>query len=375
MKPDLRNFIIEKVWENTQEQLSGRYINFEMIAPVIFNLPKIFRVENIGCSFQNRGIYSITFGTGKIKILTWTQMHGNESTGTKAVFDILKLIDNHIDNEFVKNLFEKCTVQIIPMLNPDGAEVYTRLNAQKIDLNRDVIDKKAPETQLLLKALRDFNPDYCFNLHDQRTIFSVTKAKLPATLSFLAPSIDKKRTITEGRKKTMKVITAMFSAIQPLLFNQMGRYTDEFYPTATGDNFEKMGYHTILIEAGHFSGDYQREKVRKYNAMALLFGWFFISGQLESPGYKSYFDIPENEKNYLDIIIKNCEFEGKTGVFDTGITFKEVLSNGRIIFKPEINQDAEVIQSNADIFVNLKNRKFKGIRQLEKFIPKIIPKN
>lgn len=375
MDTALKKFVVEKVGQSTQKKLNGRYVDIKMLEPVILDLPQRFRVEKMGRSFEKRNIFGITFGTGKTKILVWTQMHGNESTGTKAVFDVIQLLANNFEDEHIKKLLVNCTIKIIPMLNPDGAEVYSRVNAQGIDLNRDVIDQKAPETRLLLDILHDYKPDYCFNLHDQRTIFSVTKANLPATLSFLAPSIDQERTVTEDRKRTMAVIAAMFSNLEPLLPNGIGRYSDEFYPTATGDNFEKMGYRTILIEAGHFPGDYQREKTRKYNAMALLFGWFYISGQLGTVDYRGYFTIPANDKNYLDAVLRNCEFDDKKGVFDVGILFQEQLVDGRIRFTPKIDRSASSIQSNADIIINMKNKKFRDIVHLEELIPKILIKN
>ena len=84
-------------------------------------------------------------------------------------------------------------------------------------------------------------------------------------LSLLAPSIDLERTLTDGRKDTMAVIVAMNNTLQTIIPNFIGRYTDEFYPTATGDNFQKLGHNTILIEAGHYPDDYSRDVVRKYN--------------------------------------------------------------------------------------------------------------
>ena len=56
----------------------------------------------------------------------------------------------------------------------------------------------------------------------------------------------------------MTVIAAMNDLLQQFIPGQIGRYTDEFYPTATGDNFQKMGHNTILIESGHAKGDYKR---------------------------------------------------------------------------------------------------------------------
>ena len=39
----------------------------------------------------------------------------------------------------------------------------------------------------------------------------------------------------------MDVIVAMNDLLQQMIPNHVGLYTDEFYPTATGDNFQKLG--------------------------------------------------------------------------------------------------------------------------------------
>ena len=57
------------------------------------------------------------------------------------------------------------------MLNPDGATLYTRANANAVDLNRDSQDLTQPARRVLRATFERFKPDYCFNLHDQRTIF------------------------------------------------------------------------------------------------------------------------------------------------------------------------------------------------------------
>ncbi|MDA9992783.1 M14 family zinc carboxypeptidase, partial [Flavobacteriaceae bacterium] len=150
-------------------------------------------------------IYQIKIGNGLKKILIWTQMHGNECTGTKSAIDLINFM-NTSDNEIVDQILSSCTIKIIPILNPDGAEYFTRFNANKIDLNRDAVERKAKESILLRKILDDFNPEFCFNLHDQRTIFGVEGTRNPATISFLAPSEDETRKVTKTRKKMMKFI-------------------------------------------------------------------------------------------------------------------------------------------------------------------------
>ena len=133
--------------KNYQSKIYGRWITLKQILPLIESMKSIFKVEHIGLSFQKRDIYNLQVGNGKNKIVIWTQMHGNESTGTKALFDFFSFLDNPGDLYDLRDqILGNCTIKCIPMLTPDGAEVYTRLNAQKIDLNRDFIDKKALES-------------------------------------------------------------------------------------------------------------------------------------------------------------------------------------------------------------------------------------
>ncbi len=279
-------------------------------------------------------------------------MHGNESTGTNAMFDLFRFFTNPLELEDLRDfMLKNCTFIFIPILNPDGAKRYTRLNAQDIDLNRDVLDLKAPESVLLRSVIDSFKPNYCFNLHDQRTVFSVGKENKPATLSFLAPSVNVEREITNSRKETMKIIVSMFQSLNELIPNQIGRYTDEFYPTATGDNFQKEGYNTILIEAGHYKNDYNRNITRKYNFIALLTGIKQIT-ENKDVDYKVYFSIPNNSKYYFDILYKKVFIKNKEFAF--GVTFKEELQNNKIVFTPVTKKIDIVTNYNANKIVSKK---------------------
>lgn len=299
-----------KDYQSFKEQtISGKRVIYDQIKPIIDVLPKdLIRVETLGVSTHKRPVKLLKMGAGKRKILIWSQMHGNESTGTKALFDVLKYFKINKSKSLIKDLLNACTIWVVPMLNPDGAEMFTRVNGQNIDLNRDVIDQKGTESRLLMKLINDFNPQFCFNLHDQRTIFNVENSDKPATISFLAPSEDLARTLTTGRKETMSVIVAMNNCLQQVIPGQVGLYTDEFYPTATGDNFQKMGHNTILIEAGHYINDYDREETRKFNAISLLEGLFFIAESEEFTNYEPYFEIPQNDTLFFDFIYKNTAY-------------------------------------------------------------------
>jgi hypothetical protein len=331
---------------NFESKLKGRRILFEDIEPLIKNLSSKYKKEIIGYSENNIPIYKISIGKGPIKVLSWSQMHGNESTGTKALFDLFNFFEgSDIDLKGISDtILNNCTLQFIVLLNPDGAINFTRENANNIDLNRDAVTIKAIESKLLRTVLDDFNPNFCFNLHDQRSIFNVEGTKNPATISFLAPSEDLERTLTEGRKETMSVIVAMNALLQKLIPNHIGRYTDEFYPTATGDNFQKLGHNTILVEAGHYKNDYDREITRKYNFYAILQGLYFIATTENFIEYKPYFEIPNNDTKFLDIIYTNLKIikNNLETVEDIGIQHKFRVENNKLIMYKSIEKQGEL---------------------------------
>lgn len=290
--------------KNKEMALFGKWVTFKDIELLFNKHESVFKISQLGFSEQKRPIMQLKIGTGKKRILLWSQMHGNESTGTKALFDLFQCFSTSTAKEF-ETILKECTLLFIPILNPDGAEVYTRVNAHNIDLNRDAVDRVAVESNLLRTVLEEFNPQFCFNLHDQRTIFGVQGTKNPATISFLAPSEEETRALTPGRIQTMNVIVAMNQLLQQIIPKFVGRYTDEFYPTATGDNFQKLGYNTILIESGHFPDDYNREFSREYTFYSILQGIYHIATTHKFDTYQTYFEIPNNEKMFFDVIHRN----------------------------------------------------------------------
>ncbi len=351
---------------NFEKQLKGRRILFSDIHPLIDNLTSKFKKEIIGYSENGIPIYKISIGTGNTKVLSWSQMHGNESTGTKALFDLFNFFvsDDSQAIAITNQILSNCTLEFIVLLNPDGAINFTRENAHNIDLNRDAVDRAAIESRLLRKTLDHFKPKFCFNLHDQRSIFNVEGTSNPATISFLAPSEDIDRTITKGRKETMTVIEAMNDLLQQVIPNQVGRYTDEFYPTATGDNFQKLGYNTILIEAGHYKDDYDREKTRKYNFYALLKGLYFIATTNKYTNYKQYFKIPNNDKQFLDIIYKDLKVVKNNVIHieDVGIQYKFKVKNDKLIKYKCIETSGELSNFYTYNLINAENLDYNELK-------------
>lgn len=310
-----------------QNSLFGRYITLRDIEPILMK----FSAKVIGESVLGKPIYQYTVGNGATKVFMWSQMHGNESTTTKALFDFLNLINSN--EEIGKRLIEEFTFCILPMVNPDGAELYTRENANKVDLNRDSIDLSQPESQLLRKVFNEFKPDFCFNLHDQRTIFGAGTSGLPATVSFLAPSYNEQRDVNEVRSKAMKVIAGMNTELQKYIPGQVSLFDDGFNPNCIGDQFTLQGVSTILFEAGHFQNDYYREFTRKMIFISLLTGLQIINEIDVFDGNNAdYFQITKNNTVFYDFLYKNVKinYDGKEIITNFAAQYKEELVDGNL---------------------------------------------
>ncbi len=347
---------------NFESRLTGRYITLEHIEPLLESYKKVFEISSIGVSELGKNISLIKIGRGEKKVLAWSQMHGNESTTTKAIFDYLKFLQQkNIFQDEIRGFLEKYTLYLIPILNPDGAESYTRENSNSVDLNRDAIELTQKESKILAKTFKSIAPDLCLNLHGQRTIFGLENG-LPARISFLSPAANKEREVLPSRIEAMKLIVKMNKFLQNYIPGQVGRYDDAFNDNCFGDYFQMEGVPVILFEAGHQGDDYTREKTREYIFYAFLSLFEFVNTSEEDGN--EYFKIPENKKNYKDIILKNIKFNENDTPFSLAIQYAEVLKNGRINFIPKINSVGELenicehleIQGNNEvILVNSQN--------------------
>ncbi|NQX85717.1 MAG: peptidase M14 [Flavobacteriaceae bacterium] len=318
-----------------EDKLQGRYISNNHITPILHGLPTKFKLDTIGYSVELSPIYSVSVGEGPTKILMWSQMHGNESTTTKALFDLFKYIeDAH------STILRHCSLVIIPILNPDGAEDYKRLNAADVDLNRDSQRLSQPESKLLRMVFDNFKPDYCFNLHGQRTIFSAGSQNKPATISFLSPAEDENRSVTPTRQKAMNLIVAMAKYLKPILKDQIGRYNDSFNLNCVGDTFQSLGVPTVLFEAGHYANDYHREHTRFYIFEALKAALNYISGDLVTTNSEGYLDIPENKKLFYDLIIRNAKVN--SDCLDIAIQYHEEFDGKTVKFRPKIEKISDL---------------------------------
>jgi hypothetical protein len=212
------------------------------------------KMAEVGRSVGNKEIFQIEWGRGPLKVFLWSQMHGDEPTATSSLIDLFTILQKNRGKAWVKKIEETMTIRAVPMLNPDGADQYIRRNLQGLDINRDAVNLKSPEAQLLKKLRDEWSPEIGFNLHNQNALTAAGPTNKQAAISFLVVYGDEKKTPSEGHERNKRLVAAMTAAIEPYMRGHIGRYDDEWTPTAFGDNFSAWGTPVILIETGALHG-------------------------------------------------------------------------------------------------------------------------
>ncbi|WP_190808674.1 M14 family zinc carboxypeptidase [Flagellimonas sp. S3867] len=312
-----------------ESSLQKRRIKHHQIQPLIqrFDTNPKFEVQKVGESIEGRDLKLISIGSGPTNIFLWSQMHGNEPTATQAIFDILNFFDAPGFKKEKREILSKLKLHFLPMLNPDGAEVYQRRNALGIDINRDALRLQSPEGRTLKKIRDSLDAKFGFNLHDQSTYYNAELTNKPATISYLATAFNYEKDINEVRSNAMKVIVYMNNIIQKYAPGQVGRYSDDFEPRAFGDNIAKWGTSLILIESGGYTNDVEKQEIRKLNYVSILSALYTIAQEsyLDIP-IEEYEEIPRNDRKLFDLKIENVTYEllGQDYILDLGIYRQEV---------------------------------------------------
>ena len=322
-----------------EELNNQRYLSSSLLELLFLKYRLIKQLKVLGNSGMGLPIYGLKIGKGKTKVLIWSQMHGNESTTTKSLFDFYEFLSKK-KNSY--NILNSITYLIIFQLNPDGANLYSRNNANDVDLNRDALLLKEPESNVLNDTFVSFKPNYCFNLHGQRTIYRVSGSNNPASISFLSPSVSNNNIITDSRKTSMQLIFEAYKVLIKKYKNIVSRYDDSFNINCFGDSFTKRGVPTVLIEAGHYPDDFYRTFSRKmvFNSLVIISN-SISSNSFKKTDYIEYFKIPENKDDLRDVIIKNFSVKLNGKIIknqEISIQYREELDDKKINFIPVIDE-------------------------------------
>ena len=266
-----------------------------------------WRMEEVGRSAEGRPLRLLTFGSGEIPVLLWSQMHGDESTASMALADLIHLLAANPDDTLVQLLDRELTLHLLPVMNPDGAARFQRRSAQGVDLNRDARALATPEGRVL-KALQErFEPAFGFNLHDQAVGTRVGDTDRGTAIALLAPPYNPEREVNPVRRRAMEVAAVIRTALEHRVGGYMAKWDDSFNPRAFGDLMTAWGVSTVLIESGGWEGDPQKQFLRELNFVALGAALEAIArGSHEGVDVALYEELPENGRRFGDLLIRGA---------------------------------------------------------------------
>ena len=278
-------------------------------------------LKQLGTSFQGQALNSLKIGTGPIKVMMWSQMHGDENTATAALMDFLSFITADENAKWLTSWQQKITLLIIPMVNPDGAAMQTRHNAQGIDLNRDAKALRTKEGQILMTVANEFKPDFGFNLHDQNAYYGAGKMGKQATISVLAPAYNEAREVNKSRGEAMQFIAHLAKSVETMIPGHLGKYNDSYSFRSFGDTFSEKGIRTILIESGAYPNDPNRQIARKVNRVLYKNAIDSLTtGAWKNAKIAQYHSIPFNAKdNWVDLLIDDVTVNSELGDYQIDI--------------------------------------------------------
>lgn len=329
--PDLLRRMYRHHEEVKEAGLDVRRFKHTDIMPRIRDLAEdpAFRVSTAGYSVQGREIKAVSWGNGPVKVLLWTQMHGDEPTATMATLDLWNALRDADVLPEARKWRDRLTLVFLPLLNPDGAQVYDRQNALGIDLNRDALRLTSPEARILKHWRDSLSADWGFNLHDQHRYYSAGNTNFTSAIAFLAPPPDEKRSQPPHRQDAMRLIGGLSNGLQKLIPGQVAKYSDAFEPRAFGDNFTKWGTRTVLIEAGWLPGDPEKQTLRRLYFATLVAALDGIANQsFNQVPVKTYSDIPFNQNRLTDLLIREVQVQVGKGTYLLDICYKHEESTG-----------------------------------------------
>lgn len=287
------------------DRRSGPEAYWAALAPALRSAA--LRTDTVGRSGLGRPLRTITFGTGATTVLLWSQMHGDESTASMALADILRFFAEGGNDPLRTRLRSGLTVVMLPMLNPDGASRWARENAGGIDINRDARRLSTPEARTLRAVHQQLRPAFGFNLHDQGARIRVGPRGGQVAIALLAPAFDSTLTYDPVRSRARQLASAMAARLARDIPGRVAKYEDDFNPRAFGDLMQSWGTSTVLIESGAYPGDPRKQYLRALNVVAILTALDAIAtGTVTSTPVAAYDSLPYNTSGAYDLLIRGA---------------------------------------------------------------------
>lgn len=136
-------------------------------------------VEELQVTYRDtvRPIFSVASRTPTptTRLLIVSGIHGNEQAGIVSVPDILERWD----------AASPVALRVLTPVNAVGAAELSRFNAEGYDINRDFIQFRTTEAQLVRRVFDEFQPDFVLSLHEgpQDAAFMFTNPHVDGALA------------------------------------------------------------------------------------------------------------------------------------------------------------------------------------------------
>lgn len=288
------------------------------------------RTERIGESVQGRPLMAVHAGSGPVKVLAWSQMHGDESAASMGLLDLLSWLADDAPDALRDRLLASVTLTLVPMLNPDGAELFQRQNALGVDINRDARRLSTPEARALKGLHERLQPQLGFNLHDQGARQTAGRGGRQAAIALLAPAISEDRRYDAVRARARLVAARIATNLGTVIPGQVARYDDTFNPRAFGDLMGVWGTSTVLIESGALAADPEKQRLRTLNAAAFLDAVLAIGeGRWAEADGAAYDALGQNSSVSFDVLVRGAQVVGlgpEPYLLDVGLQYGDAVS-------------------------------------------------
>lgn len=132
--------------------------------------------EIVGYSVEKRPIELLQITSGPVNLLYLGGVHGDEYEG-------IDIVTNYLERGDWKKLEGHASLYVMPQVNPDGCHYKQRVNANKVDLNRNMPTKdwtpevakerynpgphaaSEPETNVLMEVINKLQPHFILTAH------------------------------------------------------------------------------------------------------------------------------------------------------------------------------------------------------------------
>ena len=302
---------------------------WDLLLSVLDQHPDRFQVTEVGRSIEGRPLRRIDFGHGDTTVLLWSQMHGNESTASRALVDIFRHLAANPDDKMVARIESELAITVVPVLNPDGAARFVRHNAVGIDINRDAKRLATPEGRALKAVRDDIDAEWGFNLHDQNVRTRLGSSGRDVRIALLAPPPGSGET-SPANQAARRMCSFLADAMAPMVGDQVARYDESFNPRAFGDLMTSWGTAVVLIESGGELDDPDKERLRGANFLGILSALDAIAtAHWRHSAPARYLNLPLNYPWVYDLLVRGASIvlPGREPIrADFAINFDDTLS-------------------------------------------------